>query len=81
MTGMRTIWPGTGRTVSARMDAWLLSRHEGQSVGSSLSSATSWSATCGRLSVAVSPVLEEAAITPSIVDVHALRQQAGDQIS
>jgi hypothetical protein len=31
--------------------------------------------------VAVSPVFEEAAITPSIVDVHALRQQAGDQIS
>jgi hypothetical protein len=31
--------------------------------------------------VAVSPVFEEAAITPSIVDVHALRQQAGDQVS
>jgi UDP-N-acetylglucosamine enolpyruvyl transferase len=31
--------------------------------------------------VAVSPVFEEAAINPSIVDVHALRQQAGDQIS
>ena len=31
--------------------------------------------------VAASPVFEEAAINPSIVDVHALRQQAGDQIS
>ena len=31
--------------------------------------------------VAAFPVFEEAAITPSIVDVHALRQQAGDQIS
>jgi hypothetical protein len=31
--------------------------------------------------VAECPVFEGAAITPSIVDVHALRQQAGDQIS
>ena len=30
---------------------------------------------------AVSPVFEEAAIAPLIVDVHALRQQAGDQVS
>jgi hypothetical protein len=30
---------------------------------------------------AVSSIFEEAAITPSIVDVHALGQQAGDQIS
>jgi hypothetical protein len=31
--------------------------------------------------VAVSPVFEEAAITPSTVDVHPLSQQAGGQIS
>jgi hypothetical protein len=31
--------------------------------------------------VAVSPIFEEAAIAPPVVDVHALRQEAGEQIS
>ena len=31
--------------------------------------------------IAVSPVLDDAEITPSMVDVHALGQQAGEQIT